>query len=60
MLKSRGRHLPCVFAAADGDAMPLGRVTKPLVPIFLSRYVVTLNGMTTAFDAGGGAQHPVP
>jgi hypothetical protein len=47
MLKSRGRHQPCEFAAADGDAMYLGRITKAIVPIFLNCYVVTLNGMTT-------------
>lgn len=47
MLQSRGRHQPCDFAAADGDAMYLGRITKALVPIFLNCYVVTLNGMTT-------------
>ncbi len=52
MLKSRGRHQPCDFAAADGEAMYLGRVTKAIVPIFLNCYVVTLNGMTLPGDYG--------
>ncbi|AEO69920.1 uncharacterized protein THITE_2081075 [Thermothielavioides terrestris NRRL 8126] len=52
MLKSRGRHHPCEFAAADGDAMYLGRLTKALVPIFLNCYVVTLNGMTRPEEYG--------
>ncbi|KAK4236499.1 hypothetical protein C8A03DRAFT_16841 [Achaetomium macrosporum] len=52
MLNSRGRHQPCDFAAADGDAMHLGRVTKALMPVFLNCYVVTLNGMTTPEDYG--------
>jgi hypothetical protein len=52
MLKSRGRHPPCDFAAADGDAMHLGRITKALVPIFLNCYVVTLNGMTRPEEYG--------
>lgn len=52
MLTSRGRHLSCDFAAANGDTMHLARITGGLVPIFLNCYVVTLNGMTTAEDYG--------
>ncbi|KAL2127232.1 hypothetical protein VTI74DRAFT_11063 [Chaetomium olivicolor] len=52
MLKSRGRHQPCDFAAADGDAMYLGKITKAIVPIFLNCYVVTLNGMTGPEEYG--------
>ena len=52
MLNARGRHQPCDFAAADGEAMYLGRVTKAIVPAFLNCYVVMLNGMTTAEDYG--------
>ena len=52
MLKSRGRHQPCDFAAADGDAMYLGRITNAIAPIFLNCYVVTLNGMTLPGDYG--------
>jgi hypothetical protein len=46
MLNARGRHHPCDFAAADGEAMHLGRVTKAIVPVFLNEHVVTLNGVT--------------
>lgn len=46
MLKSRARNQPCDFAAADSDAMYLGRITKALVPIFLNCHVSMLNGMT--------------
>lgn len=52
LLKSRGRHYPCEFAAADGEAMHLGIVTKAIVPIFLNSHVVTLNGMTNPEDYG--------
>jgi hypothetical protein len=52
ILKSRGRHPPCDFAAADGDAMYLGRISKAIVPIFLNCYVVMLNGMTKPEDYG--------
>jgi hypothetical protein len=52
MLKARGRHQPCEFAAADGDAMYLGRLTQAIVPIFLNCYVSTLNGMTSPEEYG--------
>ncbi|KAJ1712176.1 hypothetical protein NYO67_5650 [Aspergillus flavus] len=46
LLNSRGRHPPSHFAAADMDAMHLGLVSKAIVPIFLNRHVLILNGMT--------------
>jgi hypothetical protein len=46
MLSARGRHHPCEFAAADGEAMHFGKVTKALVPVFTNDYVVMLNGVT--------------
>ncbi|KAJ4300156.1 hypothetical protein N0V88_002825 [Collariella sp. IMI 366227] len=52
MLKSRGRHQPCEFAAADGDAMYLGRITKAIVPGFLNCYVSILNGATGPEEYG--------
>ncbi|KAK3900268.1 hypothetical protein C8A05DRAFT_17403 [Staphylotrichum tortipilum] len=52
MLKSRARNHPCEFAASDGEAMHLGRITKAIVPIFLNCYVVTLNGVTSPDDYG--------
>ncbi len=52
MLKSRARNHPCEFAASDGEAMHLGRVTKATVPIFLNCYVVTLNGVTSLDEYG--------
>ncbi|OAQ62753.1 C2H2 and C2HC zinc finger [Pochonia chlamydosporia 170] len=52
LLNARARNHPSVFAAADGDAMHLGRVSMVLVPIFLNTYVMTLNGMTKQADYG--------
>lgn len=52
MLKSRARCNPCDFAAADGEWMYLGRVTKAIVPIFLNCYVIALNGMTDQKEYG--------
>ncbi|KAK4234779.1 hypothetical protein C8A03DRAFT_46958 [Achaetomium macrosporum] len=52
MLNSRGRHQPCDFAAADGEAIHLGMITKAIVPIFLNCHVVALNGMTSPEDYG--------
>ncbi|KAL4886219.1 hypothetical protein BJY04DRAFT_229337 [Aspergillus karnatakaensis] len=47
LLKSRGRHLLSEFAAADNEAMRLGKVTQGLIPIFLNEHVMILNGFTT-------------
>ncbi|KAI0862183.1 hypothetical protein F4860DRAFT_473804 [Xylaria cubensis] len=52
LLNSRGRHHPHSFAASDGEAMHLGKVTMAIVPIFLNEYVMTLNGMTRQEDYG--------
>jgi hypothetical protein len=46
LLDARGRHPPCDFAAADREAMRLGRVTKAIVPVCLLGYTVTLNGVS--------------
>jgi hypothetical protein len=46
ILNARGRHLPLHFAAADIDAMHLGLLSKPIVPIFLDDYAMVLNGIT--------------
>ncbi|KAF7511413.1 hypothetical protein GJ744_004602 [Endocarpon pusillum] len=46
LLNARARNHPSYFAAADGEAMHLGKVTQGLVPIFLNCYVVTLNGLS--------------
>lgn len=46
LLNARGRHPPSNFAAADLKTMHLGLVLKGLVPIFLDRHVMILNGMT--------------
>ncbi|KAL4863409.1 hypothetical protein BDV12DRAFT_177532 [Aspergillus spectabilis] len=47
LLKSRGRHVLSEFAAADNDAMRLGKVSQGIVPIFLNEHVMILNGFTT-------------
>lgn len=52
LLNARGRHPPCDFAAADGDAMHLGMVTRAIHPIFLNQYVMVLNGASTAEEYG--------
>lgn len=52
LLNARGRHFPCDFAAADGDAMHLGTVTAAIVPIFLNEYVMVLNGATSPEEYG--------
>lgn len=52
LLNSRGRHSPCDFAAADGDAMHLGMVTGAIQPIFLNQYIMVLNG-ASIFDEYG-------
>ncbi|KAH7191202.1 hypothetical protein DER44DRAFT_794629 [Fusarium oxysporum] len=52
LLNARGRHPPPAFAAADNDAMHLGKVTKALVPIFLNLHTMVLHGATTAEGYG--------
>ncbi|KAJ8129257.1 hypothetical protein O1611_g4371 [Lasiodiplodia mahajangana] len=52
LLNSRGRHHPSLFAASDGEAMHLGKVTMAIVPIFLNEHVMTLNGITRKEDYG--------
>ncbi|KAL1863080.1 hypothetical protein VTK73DRAFT_6460 [Phialemonium thermophilum] len=44
LLNARGRNQPTEFAAADCDAMHLGKVTMAVVPIFLNEHVMVLNG----------------
>ncbi|KAI0444142.1 hypothetical protein F4803DRAFT_512780 [Xylaria telfairii] len=52
LLNSRGRNLPHIFAASDGEGMHLGIVTMAIVPIFLNEYVMTLNGIARQEDYG--------
>ncbi|KAI1364590.1 hypothetical protein F5Y08DRAFT_328581 [Xylaria arbuscula] len=52
LLNSRGRNHPHLFAASDGEAMHLGKVTSSIVPIFLNTYVMMLNGMARQEDYG--------
>lgn len=52
LLNARGRNHPHLFAASDGEAMHLGKVTMSIVPIFLNEYVMTLNGMAQQEDYG--------
>ncbi|KAL8375630.1 hypothetical protein RB595_006959 [Gaeumannomyces hyphopodioides] len=51
LLNSRGRHHPSNFAAIDGDAMHIGKVSGKVMPIFLNGYVMILNGI--AMDSSG-------
>ncbi|KAK3689894.1 hypothetical protein B0T22DRAFT_499480 [Podospora appendiculata] len=52
LLNARGRNHPTVFAAADGEAMHLGKVSMAIVPIFLNEHVMMLNGVTRDADYG--------
>ncbi|KAH8759995.1 hypothetical protein F5883DRAFT_564348 [Diaporthe sp. PMI_573] len=52
LLNTRGRHEPCDFAAADGEAMHLGVVTTAIVPIFLNQHVMVLNGAVGPAEYG--------
>ncbi|KAI1634877.1 hypothetical protein F4809DRAFT_490954 [Biscogniauxia mediterranea] len=52
LLNARGRHHPSEFAAADGDAMSMGKVTMAIVAIFLNMHVMILNGTTRDEDYG--------
>lgn len=46
LLNARGRNPPSHFAAADNDALRLGKVTQGIVGIFLNEYTMILNGIT--------------
>ncbi|EQL04262.1 hypothetical protein OCS_00012 [Ophiocordyceps sinensis CO18] len=52
LLHARGLHHPSQFAAADGEAMHLGKVTMSLLPIFLNQHVMRLNGVLDAKEYG--------
>lgn len=52
LLNSRGRNHPHLFAASDGEAMHLGKVTMAIVPIYLNEYVMMLNGIARPEDYG--------
>lgn len=52
LLNARGRNLPHVFAAADGEDSHLGKVTMAVVPVFLNEHVMLLNGMSKQEDYG--------
>lgn len=52
LLNSRGRNKPWEFAAADNEAMSLGKVTKALVPIYLNEHVMVVNGVSKDSDYG--------
>ncbi|KAI0896191.1 hypothetical protein F4806DRAFT_502516 [Annulohypoxylon nitens] len=52
LLNARGRNHPTNFAAADGDAMHLGKVTMAVIPIFLNLHVMVLNGITKDKECG--------
>ncbi|KAH9986731.1 hypothetical protein F4779DRAFT_304859 [Xylariaceae sp. FL0662B] len=52
LLNARGRNHPTNFAAADGDAMHLGKVTMAIVAVFLNLHVMVLNGTTRDDEYG--------
>lgn len=52
LINTRGRRLPPAFAAADCDAMHLGKVTGTAMPIHLNNYTMILNGATNSEEYG--------
>ncbi|KAK3319886.1 hypothetical protein B0T19DRAFT_451324 [Cercophora scortea] len=55
LLNARGRNHPTVFAAADGEAMHLGKVTMAIPAIVLNNGImhgIMLNGVTRDADYG--------
>jgi hypothetical protein len=44
LLNSQGRHHPTEFAAANGEAQHLGKVSQALVHVFPSEHIMLLNG----------------
>lgn len=46
LLNARGRHNPCDFAAADGDALRNGRTSNAIVPICIKPNTIILVGAT--------------
>ncbi|KAF4456151.1 hypothetical protein F53441_1635 [Fusarium austroafricanum] len=48
LLNARARHLPSTFAAADKDAMHMGKVASAIETIFLNKHTMILHGATTA------------
>ncbi|KAI5919459.1 hypothetical protein F4810DRAFT_505420 [Camillea tinctor] len=52
LINARGRNHPSDFAAADGDAMHLGKVTMAIVAGFLNLHVMILNGTTQDEEYG--------
>ncbi|KAH7230238.1 hypothetical protein BKA59DRAFT_478182 [Fusarium tricinctum] len=52
LINARGRRPPPAFAAADNDAMHLGKVTKALTPVFLNENTMILHGATRAEEYG--------
>ena len=52
LLNSRGRNHPSTFAAADSNAMHLGRVTGHIFTLVLSEYAMILNGISQDHEYG--------
>lgn len=52
LLNARARNHPSSFAAADGEAMHLGKVTMAVVAAFLNQHVMLLNGITQDKEYG--------
>ncbi|KAI7773168.1 hypothetical protein LA080_011723 [Diaporthe eres] len=52
LLNARGRHNPCDFAAADGDALRLGKTSNAIVPICVKQNTMILNGATRPEEYG--------
>ncbi|KAG6356098.1 hypothetical protein INS49_015483 [Diaporthe citri] len=46
LLNARGRHNPCDFAAADGEALRLGKTSNAIVPICIKSNTLILIGAT--------------
>lgn len=51
-MDARGRHQPCEFAAADGEAFHFGVTSQVIVPDFLKKHVMMFTGRTDAATYG--------
>lgn len=54
LLNARGRHNPCDFAAADGEALRLGRASNAIVPIVVRPNAIILYGTTMILNGATG------
>lgn len=52
LMNARGRNEPAAFAAADGEAQHLGKVTAAIMPLFLNEHIMIFTGAHDANNYG--------